>query len=378
MKYLGFLLILLSLALLLLWYVSANNENKAKARQQEIYALVKERYLTSTGRVNSDPGKTSSESQSYLMLMAVLNNDRSTFVQVWSWTEENMQIRGDHLFAWLWENGEIKDRHAATDADQDIALALLIAAELWQQPEYLQEARLIMRDIWEKETKIVAGARYLVAGDWAQQDTSGAVTNPSYFAPYIYRIFSRVDPERDWLALVETGYRIMPACSQPRGLPKNWCKLSNQGQVVKDFSFPEGNAANLFSYDAMRVPFRLALDYRLFAEERARRFLESTSVFSSDWGKEGKIFAIYDEQGRPQVSYESYASYGAQLASFSMLQQTTADRIFREKIAKVNPDAISFFDLSWLWFGLRFYTDGYQEWQNLGIFSASYLSQEFP
>ena len=40
----------------------------------------------------------------------------------------NLQVRGDGLFASLWGGGGVQDHNTATDADSDIALALLFAA----------------------------------------------------------------------------------------------------------------------------------------------------------------------------------------------------------------------------------------------------------
>src|SRR5205823_12664376 len=55
---------------------------------------------------------TTSEGQSYAMLRAVWANDPWTFREVWRWTKENLQTRGDKLFAWKWK-GRILDRNSA-------------------------------------------------------------------------------------------------------------------------------------------------------------------------------------------------------------------------------------------------------------------------
>jgi len=44
------------------------------------------------------------------MLRAVWSNDRDTFDSVWSWTKENLRVRGDHLFAWKYKDG-VLDRN---------------------------------------------------------------------------------------------------------------------------------------------------------------------------------------------------------------------------------------------------------------------------
>ena len=64
----------------------------------------KNRFLMSNGRIlDTNNGNIShSEGQGTAMLFAVTNNDRRSFEQIWRWTVEHLQIRGDALFAWKW------------------------------------------------------------------------------------------------------------------------------------------------------------------------------------------------------------------------------------------------------------------------------------
>ena len=79
---------------------------------------------------------TTSEGQSYTMMRAVWQSDRATFDKSWEWTQEQLQ-REDNLFAWKWglkpdgTYGILTDQggqNTASDADSDIAVALLMAA----------------------------------------------------------------------------------------------------------------------------------------------------------------------------------------------------------------------------------------------------------
>jgi cellulose synthase (UDP-forming) len=87
-------------------------------------------FIQPDGRV-VDPkrgGVTTSEGQSYALLRAVWMGDRLTFQTVWRWTASHLEVGGGSPFASLWSNGSIADHDSATDADSDIALALLFAA----------------------------------------------------------------------------------------------------------------------------------------------------------------------------------------------------------------------------------------------------------
>ena len=152
-------------------------------------------------------GDTTSEGESYTMLRAVWLDDQKTFDSSWQWTMANLSRPSDHLFSWLY--GKKLDgsygvltiqggNNTASDADSDIALSLVFAYSRWQRPEYLIAAKNIISDIWSKEVVTVNGIPYLAADDLEKKSTQGTyVINPSYFSPYAYRIFAKVDPNED-------------------------------------------------------------------------------------------------------------------------------------------------------------------------------------
>lgn len=314
-------------------------------------------HVQENGLVLSEPNKTTSESQSYMMLSSLTADRKDIFDIVWKWTRENLQTRPeDKLFSWLWVNGQIQDAHSATDADQDIALALILAGDKWGGDEYTVSALEILKNIWEKDTRVINGVRYVTAGDWGLDDPSGVVLNPSYFAPYAYRIFALTDPFRDWNSLVDSSYDALKRCSGPSGIASDWCRLDLQGNRVA-IGILNGKEASLFSYDALRVPYRVALDWRQNNEPRAKDYLQSTAVFLKDWIHEKKLYAAYTEEAQAAVSYEALAQYGSQLAAFSMFHKPTAGQLYRQKLARleVTQEGFSFYDASWVWFGVNFY-----------------------
>lgn len=299
-----------------------------------------------------------SESLSYSMLIAVLSNDRDAFDKNWSWAKKNLQVRpGDKLFSWLWQNGKVSDINPATDADQDIAYALYLAYKQWGDDAYLRSSLEIVRDIWKAETEQIQDARYVGAGNWAVNDSDGVIINPSYLAPYQYRVFAEIDPEHDWMGLVDSSYKTLNLCTGGVGLAQDWCKIDNQGNVVKNFRLSK-NDSSVYSYDALRVPYRVSMDYALNNDPRAIEYLRRNKVFIESWKKNGKIFSVYNQQGRYVGKGESLASYGAQLASMSLIDKDVAQDIFEKKIAKIESfKGIGFYDLSWLWFGSHFYLE---------------------
>ncbi len=113
-------------------------------------------------------------------------------------------------------HGGVLDSSSATDADQDIALALILAHKKWGADRFMELARYIVNDIWSFETREVEGQRYVVAGDWAGMKKD-VIINPSYLAPYACRMFAEQDTSHKWTIIVSTSYDLIYRCSDRQG-----------------------------------------------------------------------------------------------------------------------------------------------------------------
>ena len=84
----------------------ARSATSASMRSRRSWTSYEYRYVED-GRVISldEDGITTSEGQGYAMLRAVWSNDAESFERVWSWTKQNLRVRGDNLFAWKWKDG---------------------------------------------------------------------------------------------------------------------------------------------------------------------------------------------------------------------------------------------------------------------------------
>lgn len=293
-------------------------------------------------------GATTSEGQAYAMLRAVYVDDHAAFDEVWGWTRENLQEPGDNsLLAWRY--GErpdgtqgVVDLGTATDADTDAALALLFAAERFEDPAYEREALRMLDDVWREETvSTVSGYdRVVVAGDWARGDgaTFRPVVNPSYLSPYAYKVFAGADPSHDWGALVDSSYGILqdaqanPYLGGEAGVVPNWLAI-DPVTGAPDAAELEGLPTNEFSYDATRVPWRMSLDYLWFGDERARGVMEGLSLPRRQIQDEGRLLASYGLGGEPLADYEATSAYAGVLPGLLVGgDPAVAHRVFAEKI----------------------------------------------
>src|SRR6266545_605077 len=243
------------------------------------------------GRVvaTDEGGITTSEGQAYALLRAVWANDRRAFDDVWGWTKEHLQVREDRLLAWKWKD-RVLDRNAATDADQDAALALILASRRFGEPRFLDEARGLLRDMWEKEVVVAGGRPFPTGGNWAPAEAHPTV-HVAYLAPYAYEVFAGVDPARPWKDLVRSSYDLLRFLYVERGLalPPEVVYLDPRTGAIL-LERPGGSGPSPSGYDAVPVFWRVALDARWFgrrgeADLRARMLRFPREA----WRAEGRL-----------------------------------------------------------------------------------------
>lgn len=338
------------------------------------WAAYKQQFIQQDGRVIDwmNNGNSTSEGQSYAMLRAVWMNDRQAFNLAFGWALANLRTRNDNLFAWKWGHDAkqntytVLDNSSAADADEDIAVALILASRRWQEPNYLKPAREIIADIWAHEVVAVQGQPYLVAGDWAQSWGRPAV-NPSYFAPYAYRMFEQIDSDRShqWLRLVDTSYRVIEQSARLStvGLPPDWCSLNRETGTVEAAQL-NGETSGDYSYDAWRVMWRLAVDAQWYEEPRAVNFIKNSKFLVNFWRKYEHLCESYMPTGQVRSDQEPMAQLGAHLPAFALVDKRLARQMYEDKLMASyerlgrrgfwgNPK--DYYGQNWAWLGIALY-----------------------
>jgi endo-1,4-beta-D-glucanase Y len=271
-----------------------------------------------TQRPNS-PGaevnSTVSEGIAYGMLIAVLMDDRMLFDELWKY--EQLWANSNGLMDW-YINAAGTQRlgtGGATDADEDMAWALVMADRQWGgqgslDKPYLDYGKALIKAIWDHEIDH-GNDEFLLAGDtWG----GNIVFNTSYFAPNEYRVFEAVTGETGWSKVIDTGYTILTKSlnsangNVSNGLVPAWCDVNGAPKA------PQNGGATNYQYDAARVPFRIGVDYCFNGDERAKAYLPKISQFFAGVGA-SKIVDGYDTNGTPHPDPDSDAN-GPQSAVF--------------------------------------------------------------
>ncbi len=388
-KLLGYILV--AAAVIVLGVVIYNNSNKSAVPLiftpdqilNSTWLNYKSAYLESSSGRTLDKQRdniTTSEGQSYTMLRSVWLGDKQTFDNSWQWTKNNLEHKtDDKLFAWLFgkqANGTYGVLTAkggnttASDADTDIAMALVFAYARWQDQSYLGDARDIISDIWEHDVVVVQGVPYLSADNLEKTSTNPNIAiNVSYLSPAAYRIFAEVDPKHPWSTLVDSSYSLLSkattstlGAAKSAGLPPDWIEMDRATGALQA---PAGgtNTAN-FGYDALRTPWRLTLDVLWFKEPRAIATLQSFSFLSDQWKAKGALAGIYAHDGSVVTNSESPSMYGGTIGYFMNADPAVAKELYQKKLEFLyDPgknswkDTLSYYDDNWAWFGIALYNN---------------------
>lgn len=335
-------------------------------RLEALWKAYRERYILPTGAVidPSRESRVSSEAQSYALLRAVWMRDRATFERVIAWTDAHLR-RSDGMHAWLWDPAQSRviDSNTATDGDIDIAYALAMASVVFDRPAYAAQARAIVRAIRTGASVPVAGGWVPSAGNWAAPER---IVNLSYFYPYVAPWFERLDPGVGWDRSVETGYGLVEQAlaAGPMALPADFNVLMPDGALRP---LPAGHALSaLFSYDAIRISWRLEMACRLSRDRRGCRVSDAlVTRLAAVLRRDGRLVTQYAVDGTARNTEESTSFYAAFLPAFTRVAPATAREWRRTHLGEEALDALMradarYYDANWAWFGLAA-ADGFLE-----------------
>jgi endoglucanase len=354
--------------------VNASDLKLSKQRRTEIldesWKSYRQRFIQPDGRVidwESDQ-RTTSEGQAYAMLRSVLANDPETFARTLNWAEVNLarKVGGkttDRLWTWKWgrmPQGQwgVLDGNFASDADIDACFSLILASKRWNKPEYLVLARQKLKDLWQFSTLEVKQQRYLLPGpEVAFRQGETLIFNPSYFAPYAFRVFAQVDGDRDWLKLVASSYRVLEdsATLSSVGLPSDWVGFNLKTQRYESLKAP---LLSQYGFDASRVWWRVALDGAIYNEPRAMAYLKRhTTHLRQLWLDQGKIPAQISLQGQALVDYDATSQYGMLFAAMELLDPAISENISQKKLLPRYQQGFwdndaAYYTQNLVWFGL--------------------------
>jgi endo-1,4-beta-D-glucanase Y len=327
---------------------------------------------------------TVSEGIAYGMVIAVFmgtKDDQMLFDDLWRYSQAH--LNGNGLMNWaISSSGTTVGAGGATDADEDIAFALLMADKQWGSAgtlNYLDLAKKQINNIWLHE---IVDSKLAGPGDsWGGADLWKNI-NISYFAPAYYRLFKTVDSGHAWDAVVATVYDTILSpgntldkgalkaanSNTTNGLVPAWCTSSGDSSGAGPFNY---------QYDSCRTPFRIALDWCWFGETRAQIYLQKTSNFFSGIGA-ANIVDGYDLNGArhgqfftgtgaPTPSQQSASFLGP--AGVGAMVSSTYQTFINESYARVATGELkiggAYYDESWAAMSLLMMTGNFLDYTSI-------------
>lgn len=226
-------------------------------------------------------GCSVSEGIGYGMLISLFAGDLEAFNSLWYYNRGYRLYQGTDLMPWRtgtysYESLIGANATSATDADLDIATSLVIAYYMTGLPDYLNDAILVMKAIWDNE---ISPTLMIYSGNTPVWKTATAAYNLSYFSPVALKLFAAVDQSHDWTGVLNTMYTYMinVQTAGGTGVFPDWSDANGAPIDPKN-----GSAAKTywrFFHEAVRIPWRIAWDYYWTQDPRAQQVLNGMNTF---------------------------------------------------------------------------------------------------
>jgi endoglucanase len=264
---------------------------------QAVYADFNTRLYAESGekaRIKyDDTTLTVSEGIAYGMIIMVYmdnatNNTQTKFDKLWKYYNSFLDSKG--LMNWQitgFSTPTAMGQNAATDADLDVAVALVEAYKQWGDEKYLTDAKKFIKLVWKYEIDSVGGV--LPGDSWGMW---AATRNPSYFNPPGFQLFKNADSSNWNKVLTNTYSLLMKARNATTGLLPAWCST---------VGVPDAGDRGTFQYDAIRVPWRMSWAYCWYGHDTAKTVSSGIAswITTKTSGDPGKVVDGYNLDGSP-------------------------------------------------------------------------------
>ncbi|WP_229753248.1 S-layer homology domain-containing protein [Paenibacillus segetis] len=241
---------------------------------------------------------------------------------------------------------EIKDINgvdSATDGDMDIAYALLLANSQWGSNgaiNYLAEAKKVIHAIMESEVNHSEWT--LKMADWVTDDDPkyGNATRPSDFMLQHLKDFRNVSGDSNWDLVIDKTYNVIQSLykdysSKAGLLPDFVFKDTTDGKYKPvstqdwepDGIFLESEQDGDYNYNSSRIPWRIATDYLLTGDDRAKAQLGALNqwIRTKTNNDPEKILAGYKLDGSAALNDYTDITFSAPMMVSAMIDSSNQE-----------------------------------------------------
>ncbi len=285
-------------------------------------------------KFGDNAGQSVSEGIAYGMILTSLFDEQTEFDGLWLFAKDHFDE--NNVMHWkIGAPGEILGEGGATDAEVDMAIALINACvktnnAVWSASsmnlDYCADAHALIENIYEYEVDKPGSEPYsgqednlgneLIPGDtWYTVETyPDGIVNLSYFAPGYFRVFGKFTGQEDkWDAVIDRNYDIANLAQNKDGncsnLISNWNTYEGDPQVVSW----QGDSSRYWGWDGARFAWRVAVDAMWYSDAEAQTTTNELASFFASVGMDD-MGVEYSLNGQRNQSY-NHMFFNANAAS---------------------------------------------------------------
>lgn len=264
------------------------------------------------------------EAQGFAMVAAAYMGDRSTLDSLYAFYQTKLTASGCGLMGWKHSCDGFEDQGSATDGDIDVASGLIVAHWQWPDAGYDDKARSVISNLRQMIANC-GGTSALYPGCSGGSPWGGCnETDASYYSPAFFRYFAEISGDSAWTKLADDTHVVRDAAANPStGLVPDWQSVSGTAGA--------GSRKGYFSFDAIRTPYKHALDYIWNGNEPARAWCEKITTWAHGVGVEN-IRDGYQLNGSVEGSNHNLATVGSMAVCAMANTQTVLDDFVAESV----------------------------------------------
>jgi endoglucanase len=296
-------------------------------------------------------GTAVSEGIAYGMLIAVYMNDKDLFDKLFRFHNSHLDNYG--LMNWnapcgapyysTNPPGPFEGFSSASDADEDVATALILAHEQWGEnylPAAINQLRLIKNLLLKPYNQQQVGW-LLKAGDYDTRNAPFSV-NTSYLTPAWYRLWAQYDIERKdvWNQLANDALTILQRNSDkngPYGISSRESFPDGSKPVCTSSGDQTFGSNCVYQYDACRNPWRVAADYYWYGTAQSKAWCEKITNWVDNIVGIANLKSTYGTDGTPLQFDHNIPFVGGFACGAMCVSQDRTDR-FTQEIKNINQE----------------------------------------
>ena len=268
-------------------------------------------------------GTSKVEAQGFAMISVAYMADKATFDGLYAFYKNKIQSNSCGLMAWHVSCGGVNDGGAATDGDIDVAAGLVVAHWQWPNDGYDEKLNEVLGNLKTMIADCSGGLKAVYPGCGGNFRWGGCnETDISYYEPAFFRYFAQYSGDDVWNQLADSTHTIRDnAADGNTGLVPDWQSVEGRAGA--------GSRSGNFAFDAIRTPFKHALDYLWNGNEKAGAWCKKITDWANSQGI-GSIVDGYTLSGSRTSNNHNMAVIGSLAVCALANEQSVADDFVAE------------------------------------------------